>query len=130
MIFTKKLVKSAAFRYFLAGCFTLMVTILVQNFYLGQKSAEKSNARFFKALSKKEKRVQEFFSVFKNPHERFPGKVEGTNLEQFKNLYSDEGLALFLYQDDSLLFWSTNRITLWACFTARNDSFRMKRAKR
>ncbi|MEI6898404.1 MAG: ATP-binding protein [Bacteroidota bacterium] len=32
--------------------------------------------------------------------------------KQFKNLYSEQGLALFFFRSDSLLFWSTNRITL------------------
>ena len=96
----------------------IVILLLLASMYSEKKAAvnfyTKSDVKKFqKTLVAKEKRISEILDVLQEECKK-PG-VEGlfSDLpDYFFNLYKEEGLAVFVYRDDSLCFWNDNSVTL------------------
>ena len=112
MNFVKKFNDLKSIRYFLAGLFIILSAITIQNYFLYKKNPVQVNNHFYKILTEKEKRVTEILGdlINNNRESKSPGKIQ--NLESLYTLYEKEGIAAFIYQKDSLVFWSTNSVFL------------------
>ena len=96
----------------------IVILLLLASMYSEKKAAvnfyTKSDVKKFqKTLVAKEKRISEILDVLQEECKK--PEVEGlfSDLpDYFFNLYKEEGLAVFVYRDDSLCFWNDNSVTL------------------
>jgi len=79
--------------------------------------------QFQNVLHKKEKQALLLLDEFQAYYQK-----SGTNglfnfaNEKYNNLYTDEGLAVFIYENDSLFFWSENSVSVENSFVASGFS--------
>src|ERR1039457_181331 len=102
--------KHRVFVAFLAGFIFILMAILFQLYFSFQTAPEKIKRNFETVLRDKEKQVSEKIKELKAAFEN-PSATDWikTSLD-FQKLSEEKGLAFFVYDNVSLIFWSTNTV--------------------
>jgi signal transduction histidine kinase len=103
----KKLSQNKAISYlllaFLLGAIAYFIDL--KNNYSTQKIAEIAEYNLHKKEVIAEEKLSELLQSIKND---FPKKINLTSSELYSELYKTEGVGLYAYQNDSLIYWSDN----------------------
>ena len=100
-------------KYFLVILFIVIFGKLTENNVLFPRFNNSYSHRFQKAYTDKEKELNqimlELSDIIEKNHSKFP---ENANLVNYTGLLSKNGLAVYIYENDSLMFWSDNTVPI------------------
>lgn len=108
MIFPKGIDKRKTFGYFFAGMLLIFLAVILRGLFFIQVRPGNVTKKFTQVLHQKEKLLSQAFEKMKGIsfQQKDPNRVE---LErEFQELYKTNGILLFVYKNDSLVYWSTN----------------------
>ncbi|HET6242950.1 MAG: GHKL domain-containing protein [Bacteroidetes bacterium] len=105
------------YRFLLLALISLIIAIVVNNSALPFYSKELCTSKFNKELQNKdielEKTVSYFANFIKNAK---PQKLFIQEKDQLEKLYNEQGISIFVFEDDSMAFWSHNAVPVLNSF--------------
>jgi two-component system, NtrC family, nitrogen regulation sensor histidine kinase NtrY len=100
-------------RYFFFGLLLLIFAAVLQHYFSYLKTPERIHKEVERTLHEKEFFLSNVLETLKqNPSFFYQDQKIILNGEKLSSLLPDKGLAVFVYQKDSLVYWSTNSIVL------------------
>src|ERR1035438_3469316 len=112
MLLFRSVTKNPVFVSFLTGLFLILFAISIQFYFTYQSTPQKIKKDFETVLQRKELKLKDRLNTLQKSFERIslPDwiKISG----DLQKMADEEGLAVFIYEKDSLIFWSANDIPL------------------
>ena len=110
MNFPKNIQKNYIWGYLATGILMILLALLIQGYFSFLNQPKKISQKFQSILFQKEKKTNDelAFLVKEFPRQEFQ-KTDGFS-NKYQRIFEKEGLAFFIYEKDSLVFWSTNAI--------------------
>ncbi len=108
MIFPNGIDNRKAVGYFFAGMLLIFLAVILRGFFSIQVRPGNVTKRFTQVLHQKEKLLSQAFEKIKGIsfQQKDQNRVEPER--EFQELYKTNGILLFVYKNDSLIYWSTN----------------------
>jgi two-component system nitrogen regulation sensor histidine kinase NtrY len=110
MNFPGRINKRKIFGYFFAGLLLVLSAVILRGFFLRQEKPENVTKNFSGILHQKEKLLSEAIEKMKRVSFQQKGEPGIATEQEFQKLYNKEGILLFVYRNDSLIYWSTNSV--------------------
>jgi len=110
MNFPERIDKRKIFGYFFAGMLLILSAVILRGFFSRQEKPENVTNFFSAVLHQKEKLLSQAIEKMKGFSFQQKGEPGFVSEQDFQNLYKNEGILLFVYRDDSLVYWSTNSV--------------------
>jgi len=111
MIFPVGIRRNKSFGYLFSGIFLILIGMVLKSIFLYQENPENVTEKFIQVLQQKEKLLSEAFTKTKNITLKENDKLEGGVQQYFLDLYKKKNISIFIYQNDSLIYWSTNSVS-------------------
>jgi two-component system, NtrC family, nitrogen regulation sensor histidine kinase NtrY len=108
MIFLKGINKIKIFGYFFAGMFLIFLAGILRGYFSIQDRPENITKKFALVLHQKEKLLSHSIEKMKGVsfQKKNPNRIELES--EFQEMYKKNGILLFVYENDSLVYWSSN----------------------
>lgn len=95
---------------FLAGVILILIAIFLRNYFSFQSTPEKIKKSFETVLRGKEANVNDHIKRLETTFAHISSADWIKTSVEFQKLSDENGLAFFVYDKDSLIFWSTNAV--------------------
>lgn len=120
MVFSQGIDKRKIFGYFFAGTFLVLLAVILNGIFSRQENPEKVTNQFSRVLHQKEKLLSEAIEKMKGISFQQKGEPRVKMEQEFQKLYKEDGILLFVYENDSLVYWSTNSVSSPLIMTRNN----------
>jgi two-component system, NtrC family, nitrogen regulation sensor histidine kinase NtrY len=105
-------IKNRAWGYLITGIVFLLSGYLLQEYFVKKAEPEKIRKRFFSVLNEKEKFAKSQLKNLSSTPGLLPDSVKLRQSYEYQKIFDLKKIAFFQYDDDSILFWSTNSFPL------------------
>jgi two-component system, NtrC family, nitrogen regulation sensor histidine kinase NtrY len=112
MVHWRNITKNKALHYLLGSLLLILCAILLQNYFYHQNDQKNIRENFINVLLKKELLLKDYLKKIKTFNLSLTDSVKIAIVTEFQKLYAEENIAVYVFQKDSLVFWSTNAIPL------------------
>jgi signal transduction histidine kinase len=110
MILFQGLRKRKISGYFFTGLILIFLAIILKSIFSIQQRPENVTKNFNQVLHQKEKFLDQEFEKIRGVSFKQKNQHRIDLENHFKDLYRNDGMVLFEYENDSLVYWSTNSI--------------------
>jgi signal transduction histidine kinase len=111
MIFHKGIGTKKLFGYFFAGMLLIFLAVILRGFFSIQEYPENVTEKFAHVLHQKENLLSEAIEKLKGVLFQQKNQNRAKLEREFQELYKKNGILLFVYENDSLVYWSTNSVS-------------------
>jgi len=111
MIFSKWIYYREISRYFFTGMFLIFLAVVLRGYFSIQERPENITRKFSETLHQKEKSLSDAFEKLKGSSFQQMDPNRNEFERELQELYKKNGIILFVYYNDSLVFWSTNSVS-------------------
>jgi signal transduction histidine kinase len=111
MVFKRSIEIKDFFGYFLTGILLITLAILLREIYSSQERPQVVTEKFSRVLHQKEKLVSESIEKLKGVSFQIQNQKRIDLEHKFQELYERKGIILFVYDNDSLVYWSSNSVS-------------------
>ncbi len=108
----ENLIKNRFWTFFLPALLFILTAISIQGYFGWKNSPEKIQKKFQHTLKEKEQLLETYMGILKKNYPQHRKNFNGSLTENEKGNLDQAGLSLFIYEKDSLKWWSTNTIPL------------------
>ncbi len=108
MIFSKGIDKRRIFGYFFAGMLLIFLAVILRGFFSIQVRPGNVTKKFTQVLHQKEKLLSHAIKKMKGISFKQKYQNRGELEREFQELYKKNGILLFVYENDTLVYWSSN----------------------
>jgi len=117
----RNITKNRALSNFLIGVILILGALLLQNYYYQQNDQKRIKKNFTNVIVKKENILTKYLNKLKLADPPMSDSVKIETVKEFQKLYEEEKIAVYYFKGDSLVFWSTNAISLSANLISKNQ---------
>ncbi len=103
--------KRKIFGYFFAGMLLIFMAIILREIFSIQELPKNVTKKFTRVLHQKEKIFSKTIEKLKGVSFQRMDKNLVNVENEFQELYKQNGIILFIYENDSLIYWSSNSIS-------------------
>ncbi|MGA2822115.1 MAG: hypothetical protein ABSE72_01160, partial [Bacteroidales bacterium] len=111
MIHHKGIDNRKLFGYFFAGMLLIFLAVILRGFFSIQERPENVTKKFTHVLHQKEKLLSEAIEKLKGISFQQKDQNQVELEHKFQELYNKKGILLFVYENDSLVYWSANSVS-------------------
>jgi two-component system nitrogen regulation sensor histidine kinase NtrY len=111
MIIHKGIGNRKLFGYFFTGMLLIFLAVILRGFFSMQERPENVTEKFAQVLHQKEKLLSEAIEKLKGVSFQQKDQNQVELERKFQELYKKNGILLFVYENDSLVYWSANSVS-------------------
>ncbi len=131
MIFPQDIDKRKIFGYFSTGMVLIFLAVFLRGFFSGQVRPGNVAKKFTQVLHEKEQLLSKAIEKLKGVPFQLRNQQSAELEDEFHELYKKNGILLFVYEKDTLVYWSSNSASSPGIVNGRSgkDSIYFERQK-